>query len=148
VGHRRLSSAATQVVQPVDNPLVRQLDKDRGIGWLTRVENTMIKLRAWQLLEYKSVVVLDNDLLCIRDVESFFAVDRFAAVPYEHPGKTVHVGDCLHCFAVNLGIIAVQPSQHTYNSLITALHEYKASTLDAHAVQTQGPPDAHHQGAA
>jgi alpha-N-acetylglucosamine transferase len=71
-------------VDNVENLMIRDVDKTQGPAWWSRVQLTMVKLRAWQLTEYDRVVLLDLDILPLDALDLWFDYPIMAALPQEN----------------------------------------------------------------
>lgn len=91
-------------VEAVENPneVSRQL--------LPRFAASFTKLRAWDLLEYDKVVLLDADTIVLRNVDDLFDRPDFAAAP-----------DFFLPDRFNSGVMVLAPSRETFERMAAAL---------------------------
>ena len=78
--------------------------------------NNFCKLRLWQLTDFERVVFLDADSLVLRNIDRLFGYPEFSGAPnlYETLAD-------MH--RLNSGVFVAQPSQQTFDSMLTALDQ-------------------------
>lgn len=78
--------------------------------------DNFIKLRLWELEDYKSVVFLDADTIVIRNIDKLFGYPEFSAAP--------NVYETLADFhRLNSGVFVAKPSKKTFNTMLEALDQ-------------------------
>lgn len=76
--------------------------------------DNFVKLRVWQLEEYRSVVFLDADTLVLRSCDRLFDYPEFSAAP--------NVYESLADFhRLNSGVFCARPSARTFDAMLGAL---------------------------
>jgi lipopolysaccharide biosynthesis glycosyltransferase len=133
----RLEKAGVKMVRAagVKNPFAARSVSDwpdRGPSWAARLNTTMFKLRAWQLVQYDAVVLMDTDVLLVRDVNWLMFVPGLAAMP--EPTPTGAVGSFKGTMPntlplINIGVIALRPSNETFDDFVRAMDQYAAHSL-------------------
>ena len=119
-------------VAPLANPFAERsiaAFPRRGKQWATRVQLTMMKLRAWQLTEYDALILMDTDIVLVRDVNWLMAVPGLAALPWRQnprPTQLDFFPATQDTPLVNIGIIAVHPDERTFAGMLAAMEEYAA----------------------
>jgi lipopolysaccharide biosynthesis glycosyltransferase len=91
-------------VEPVENP------NPAKAQLFPRFAATFTKLRAWDLVEYDKVVLLDADTLVLQNVDDLFDRPGFAAAP-----------DFLIPDRFNSGVMVLEPSRETFARMAEAL---------------------------
>jgi glycogenin glucosyltransferase len=76
----------------------------------TRFDSVFTKLRAWELVEFERVVLLDADTLVLRNVDDLFERPGFAAAP-----------DFFMPDRFNSGVMVLAPSFETFDQMVHAL---------------------------
>ena len=78
-----------------------------------RFANVFTKLRAWELVDFDRVVLLDADTLVLQNVDDLFEREGFAAGP-----------DFLLPDHFNSGVMVLEPSAQTFARMMRALSEH------------------------
>jgi lipopolysaccharide biosynthesis glycosyltransferase len=93
-------------IEPVKNPtpLSQQL--------FPRFDKVFTKLRAWELVEYEKVVLLDADMVVRKNLDHLFDRPEVAAAP-----------DFLLPHSFNSGLMVLDPSRRTFDRMMRALAE-------------------------
>jgi hypothetical protein len=91
-------------VEPVENP------SPATAQLFPRFAATFTKLRAWDLVEYDKVVLLDADTIVLKNVDDLFDRPSFAAAP-----------DFLMPDRFNSGVMVIEPSRGTFERMMKAL---------------------------
>ncbi|NNU81593.1 glycosyl transferase [Halovulum dunhuangense] len=87
--------------------------KGRKPPFHTPLDN-FIKLRLWQLEEYRRVVFIDADALVLRNIDNLFDYPEFSAAP--------NVYESLADFhRLNSGVFVARPSSATYRDMLARL---------------------------
>ena len=90
-------------VAAIDNPSIDHV-------LFARFANVFTKLRAWELVEFDRVVLLDADTLVLQNVDELFDRPGFAAAP-----------DIFLPDRFNSGVMVLQPSETTFRRMVAAL---------------------------
>lgn len=94
-------------VAPIENP-------SPSSGMLfDRFASVFTKLRAWQLTEFDKIVLMDADMLVVRNIDDLFERPDFAAAP-----------DFFLPDRFNSGLMVLDPSASTFERMMEALAEY------------------------
>ncbi len=87
--------------------------KGRKPAFHTPLDN-FVKLRLWQLEDYKTCVFIDADALVLRNIDRLFAYPEFSAAP--------NVYESLADFhRLNSGVFVARPSTSTFADMLAAL---------------------------
>lgn len=78
-----------------------------------RFGSVFTKLRAWQFTEFDKVVLMDADMLVIRNIDDLFERPSFAAAP-----------DFFLPDRFNSGLMVLDPSEETFERMMDALSDY------------------------
>lgn len=91
----------------------------------TRQRWNFSKLRAWQLVAYESIIVMDSDMLVLRNIDDLFEVQfpELAAVQnYDSPFT-----NSLNSSSVfNSGLMLINPSHSTFFRMLTQFDEIRS----------------------
>jgi alpha-N-acetylglucosamine transferase len=90
-------------IEPIENPTADRL-------LFPRFGAVFTKLRAWELVEFERVVLLDADTLVLRNVDDLFERREFAAAP-----------DFFLPDRFNSGVMVLEPSTDTFQSMMETL---------------------------
>ncbi|HSO39064.1 MAG TPA: glycosyltransferase family 8 protein [Labilithrix sp.] len=90
-------------IEPIANPAADRL-------LFPRFASVFAKLRAWELVEFERVVLLDADTLVLQNVDDLFERRTFAAGP-----------DFFLPDHFNSGVMVLEPSADTFGRMIEAL---------------------------
>jgi alpha-N-acetylglucosamine transferase len=91
-------------VDPVASPTADRL-------LFSRFANVFTKLRAWELVEFDRVVLLDADTLVLQNVDDLFVRSAFAAAP-----------DFFLPDRFNSGVMVIEPSRATFDRMMASLN--------------------------
>jgi xylan alpha-glucuronosyltransferase len=108
----RLESAGFQV-QRIDS-LANPIQQKESL-LAERFADTYTKLRAWQLVEFDRVVLLDADVLALHNVDALF---DFIGDD-EHDDVIAAAVDC--CDRFNSGVVVLRPSEQVFDAMVEAL---------------------------
>lgn len=87
--------------------------KGRKPDFHTPLDN-FVKLRLWQLEEYKRCVFIDADAIVLRNIDRLFGYPQFSAAP--------NVYESLADFhRLNSGVFVAEPSAATFSDMLAAL---------------------------
>ncbi len=105
---KRLSNLGWEIrdVEPLENPnpdAARLFERFRGV---------YTKLRAWELVEFDKIVVLDADMITLKNIDDLFERPSIAAAP-----------DFFLPDRFNSGLMVFEPSIATFERLLEALWE-------------------------
>ncbi|KAI3634763.1 hypothetical protein MIR68_007144 [Amoeboaphelidium protococcarum] len=102
-------------VDYIDNPYIDAMVSSRQL-------HNFAKLRAWQLVKYDRIVVLDSDMLILQNVDHLFKSSaEFAAVlNYESPfSKFQYQANNISLSQTfNTGLMVIKPSLNTFNQMV------------------------------
>lgn len=96
--------------------------------------HNFVKLRLWELEQFKSVVFLDADTLVIHNIDKLFDYPEFSAAP--------NLYESLSDFhRLNSGVFVAKPSRRQYEAMLTALDQPEVfwSRTDQTFLQTYFP---------
>lgn len=101
-----LAGAGWQIreVEPIANP-----NPDAALLF-PRFGNVFTKLRAWELVEFDKVVVLDADTIALQNIDDLFDRPEIAAAP-----------DFFLPDRFNSGVMVLDPSKETFDRMVPAL---------------------------
>jgi alpha-N-acetylglucosamine transferase len=102
-------------IAPIENPASARL-------LFPRFATVFTKLRAWELVEFERVVLLDADTLVLQNVDDLFERREFAAAP-----------DFFLPDRFNSGVMVLQPSLDTFRHMLDTL-----ATADSYDGGDQG----------
>ncbi len=89
--------------------------KGRKPDFHTPLDN-FCKLRLWQLIEYRTVVFLDADVIVLKNIDRLFGYPEFSAAP--------NVYESLADFhRLNSGVFVAKPSTETFERMLVALDQ-------------------------
>ena len=88
-------------------------DKGGKPPFHTPLDN-FVKLRLWQLEEYRRVVFIDADALVLRSCDRLFAYPEFCAAPNVYAGLA-------HFHRLNSGVFVARPDPRTFAAMLVAL---------------------------
>lgn len=94
-------------IEPIDNP-----SPSAGLLF-DRFASVFTKLRAWELTEFDKVVLMDADMLVIRNIDDLFERPEFAAAP-----------DFFLPDRFNSGLMVLDPSEDVFGRMMDALSTY------------------------
>ncbi len=78
--------------------------------------NNFLKLRLWELEQYRRVVFLDADCLVIQNIDNLFEFPEFSGAPNLYESlKDMH--------RLNSGVFVAQPHQKTFNHMLQILDQ-------------------------
>ena len=78
--------------------------------------DNFVKLRLWELEQYRKVVFLDADMLVIQNIDRLFGYPEFVAAP--------NVYESLADFhRMNSGVFVAEPSRRTYEAMMARLDQ-------------------------
>lgn len=83
-------------------------------------KQSFAKLRAWQLTQYRKVILLDADMICHGPVHELFEAPELSAPACPHSAM-VHSSPHL-----SSAVLVLEPSNHTFKSLVRKLDGYSA----------------------
>jgi glycogenin glucosyltransferase len=91
-------------VEPLENP------NPNTAQLFERFQSVYTKLRAWQLVEFDKVVLLDADLITLKNIDDLFERPSIAAAP-----------DFFLPDRFNSGLVVLEPSTETFGAMLEAL---------------------------
>ena len=115
-------------VRTIEHVEVNQALKSRCKNKFTRV---FTKLRAWELNDFRKVVLLDTDILVRRNVDELFDLPTPTAPMRGHlahepgklrPGKSLYDNTTrLQKFGINAGVIVLSPDSQVFDRMVEHL---------------------------
>jgi alpha-N-acetylglucosamine transferase len=91
-------------VEPLANP------NPETAQLFDRFRNVYTKLRAWELVEFDKIVLLDADVITLQNIDDLFERPSISAAP-----------DFFLPDRFNSGLIVIDPSKETFNRMLEAL---------------------------
>ncbi|MCQ2975615.1 MAG: hypothetical protein MJ211_12510 [Bacteroidales bacterium] len=76
-----------------------------------RWNETFFKLRVCDLVQFEKIVLLDSDMLIMKNIDSLFDSPSFSAVQADSICKSSYL-------ALNSGLMVLEPSKELYNKLV------------------------------